>query len=191
MPGMHGSAYANLALQHANVIIALGARFDDRVTGKVDAFAPSARAAAAQGRGGIIHFEIQLKNVNKVVEAQIPVLGDVVASMAALAPLIETSSKEPWFEDIKTWKDSYPFTFEKLEDGARMKPQEVIEELDRQTMNRKEDVIVSTGVGQHQMWAAQHCRWKHPRTMVTSGRLGVHIYSFYPLFLTVADGTMC
>ena len=129
--------------------------------------------------------------MNKVVEAQIPVLGDVVASMAALAPLIETSPREPWFEDIKAWKDSYPFTFEKSEAGARMKPQEVVEELDRQTMNRKEDVIVSTGVGQHQMWAAQHYRWKHPRTMVTSGGLGVRIYSFYPLFLTVADGTMC
>ena len=191
MLGMHGSAYANLAMQHADVIIALGARFDDRVTGKVDTFAPGARAAAAQGRGGIIHFEIQPKNVNKVVEAQIPVLGDVVASMAALAPLIESSSREPWFEDIKTWKDSYPFTFEKSEAGARMKPQEVVEELDRQTLNRKEDVIVSTGVGQHQMWAAQHYRWKHPRTMVTSGGLGVRIYSFCPLFLTVADGTMC
>lgn len=179
MLGMHGSAYANLAMQHADVIIALGARFDDRVTGKVDTFAPGARAAAAQGRGGIIHFEIQPKNVNKVVDAQIPVLGDVVASMAALVPLIESSSREPWFEDIKTWKDSYPFTFEKSEAGARMKPQEVVEELDRQTMNRKEDVIVSTGVGQHQMWAAQHYRWKHPRTMVTSGGLGVRIYLFY------------
>ena len=108
-------------------------------------------------------------------------LGDVVASMAALAPLIESSPREPWFEDIKTWKDSYPFTFEKSEAGARMKPQEIVEELDRQTMNRKEDVIVSTGVGQHQMWAAQHYRWKHPRTMVTSGGLGVRIYSFLPI----------
>ncbi|EEB88456.1 hypothetical protein MPER_13701, partial [Moniliophthora perniciosa FA553] len=76
MLGMHGSAYANFAMQHADVIIALGARFDDRVTGKVDTFAPVARAAAAQGRGGIIHFEIQPKNINKVVDASIPLVGD-------------------------------------------------------------------------------------------------------------------
>jgi acetolactate synthase-1/2/3 large subunit len=165
-------------MQNADVIIALGARFDDRVTGKVDTFAPAAKVAASEGRGGIIHFEIQLKNMNKVVDAQIPVLGDVVTSMAALVPLIEGSPREPWFEDIKTWKDSYPFTFEKSEHGARMKPQEVVEELDRQTKDRKEDIIVSTGVGQHQMWAAQHFRWKHPRTMVTSGGLGVSLFPY-------------
>ncbi|KAJ3994437.1 acetolactate synthase [Lentinula boryana] len=75
MLGLHGSAYANIAMQQADVIIALGARFDDRVTGKVDTFAPAARAAALQGRGGIIHFEIQPKNINKVVQASIPILG--------------------------------------------------------------------------------------------------------------------
>jgi acetolactate synthase I/II/III large subunit len=88
MLGMHGSAYANLAMQEADVIIALGARFDDRVTGKVDTFAPAARAASLTGKGGIIHFEIQPKNINKVVEATIPVLGDVVASMEALVPRV-------------------------------------------------------------------------------------------------------
>lgn len=180
MLGMHGSAYANLAIQNADVIIALGARFDDRVTGKVDTFAPAARLAASQGRGGIIHFEIQPKNVNKVVEAQIPVVGDVVASLAALVPLIESSPREAWFDDIKTWKESYPFTFEKSEKGQKMKPQEVVEELDKQTRDRKDEVIISTGVGQHQMWAAQHFRWKHPRTMVTSGGLGVSLHSVHP-----------
>ncbi|KAF8163692.1 acetolactate synthase [Crassisporium funariophilum] len=172
MLGMHGSAYANLAMQNADVIIALGGRFDDRVTGKLDTFAPAAKAAAAQGRGGIIHFEIQPKNVNKVVEAQIPVLGDVVTNLAALVPLIKSSPREEWFKDINMWKSSFPFTFEKSAKGARMKPQEVVEELDRQTRHRKDEVIVATGVGQHQMWAAQHFRWKHPRTMVTSGGLG-------------------
>ncbi|PPQ89440.1 hypothetical protein CVT25_012819 [Psilocybe cyanescens] len=172
MLGMHGSAYANLAMQNADVIIALGARFDDRVTGKVDTFAPAARTAALQGRGGIIHFEIQPKNVNKVIEAQIPVLGDVVSSMAALVPLIESSPRHDWFADIKSWKEAYPFTYIKSEKGQKMKPQEVVEELDRQTKDRKDEIIISTGVGQHQMWAAQHFRWKHPRTMVTSGGLG-------------------
>ncbi|KAH9931707.1 acetolactate synthase [Epithele typhae] len=172
MLGMHGSAYANIAMQEADVIIALGARFDDRVTGKVDMFAPAARAAALQGRGGIIHFEIQPKNINKVVNASIPVLGDVVANMAALAPLIKGSERKAWFDDIRGWKANYPFTYEKSKPGAPMKPQEVIEELDAQTAHRKEDIIIATGVGQHQMWAAQHFRWRHPRTCVSSGGLG-------------------
>ncbi|KAI9574216.1 thiamine diphosphate-binding protein [Boletus coccyginus] len=173
MLGMHGSAYANLAMQNADLIIALGARFDDRVTGKVDTFAPAARAAAAQGRGGIIHFEIQPKNINKVVDASIAVLGDVVSNLSVLVPLIRSTPRNEWFANIKGWKEKYPFTYAKTAGpDARIKPQEVIEELDKQTAHRKEDVIVSTGVGQHQMWAAQHYRWKTPRSMVTSGGLG-------------------
>jgi acetolactate synthase-1/2/3 large subunit len=180
MLGMHGSAYANIAIQRADVIIALGARFDDRVTGKVDTFAPAAKVAARQGRGGIIHFEILPKNINKVVEAQIPIVGDVTANLAALAPLIKNSPREPWFRDIKTWKEAYPFTYEKSAPHEAPKPQAVIEELDKQTRDRKEDVIVSTGVGQHQMWAAQHFRWRQPRSMVTSGGLGVSFAGFCP-----------
>ncbi|KAI0693348.1 acetolactate synthase [Cytidiella melzeri] len=172
MLGMHGSAYANLAMQEADVIIALGARFDDRVTGKVDTFAPAAKEAAAQGRGGIIHFEIQPKNINKIVDAQIPVMGDVITNMASLAPLIRSAPRTQWFEDIKAWKEKFPFTHEDNKQGGLMKPQSVIQELDRQTADKKENVIVSTGVGQHQMWAAQYYRWRHPRTMVTSGGLG-------------------
>ncbi|KAJ7590529.1 thiamine diphosphate-binding protein [Mycena floridula] len=172
MLGMHGSAYANLAMQQADVIIALGGRFDDRVTGKVDTFAPAAKAAALQGRGGIIHFEIMPKNLNKVVDASIPILGDVVENMASLVPLIKSSPREAWFKDINSWKSKFPFTFEPSKPGARIKPQEVIVELDKQTAHRKEEVIVTTGVGQHQMWAAQHYRWTHPQSMVTSGGLG-------------------
>ncbi|KAF8121976.1 thiamine diphosphate-binding protein [Boletus edulis] len=173
MLGMHGSAYANLAMQNADLIIALGARFDDRVTGKVDTFAPAARAAAAQGRGGIIHFEIQPKNINKVVEASIPILGDVVSNLAVLVPLIRSTPRDDWFADIKSWKENYPFTYVKTASSAdRIKPQEVIEELDRQTAHRKEEVVITTGIGQHQMWAAQYYRWRTPRSMVTSGGLG-------------------
>jgi len=187
MLGMHGSAYANLAIQNADVIITLGARFDDRVTGKVDTFAPAARAAAISGRGGIIHFEIQPKNVNKVVEAQIPILGDVVAGLNALVPLIRSPASNgmagvrgEWMGEIMKWKSMYPFTFEASKPNEDMKPQEVIEELDRQLSRGKdgkwkEQTVITTGVGQHQMWAAQHYRWKVPRSMVTSGGLGVRI----------------
>jgi acetolactate synthase-1/2/3 large subunit len=190
MLGMHGSAYANLAMQNADVIIALGSRFDDRVTGKVDTFAPAAKAAASVGRGGIIHFEIQPKNVNKVVEAQIPILGDVIANMSALVPMIEGSPREEWFQEINGWKKAFPFTFDKSKAGAKMKPQEVVEELDRQTAHRKDEVIIATGVGQHQMWAAQSFRWKHPRSMVTSGGLGVSAFHPYPL-LHLSDLILC
>ncbi|KAF8344239.1 thiamine diphosphate-binding protein [Cantharellus anzutake] len=172
MLGMHGSAYANLAMQDADVIIALGARFDDRVTGKISTFAPKARAAALAGKGGIIHFEIMPKNVNKVVDAQIPILGDVVSNLTHLVPLIRPSPRTAWFNDIREWKAKYPFTYTPSKPGARLKPQEVIEEMDRQTTTYKEDVVISTGVGQHQMWAAQHFRWRYPRSMVTSGGLG-------------------
>jgi acetolactate synthase-1/2/3 large subunit len=173
MLGMHGSAYANFAMQHADVIIALGARFDDRVTGKLETFAPSAKDAALRGKGGIIHFEIMPKNINKVVEANIPVLGDVVASMAELVPQIEFSERKEWFDNIKSWKAQYPFTYEPSGGQDRLKPQEVIEELDRQAeVIGKENVIISTGVGQHQMWACQHYRWTQPRSWVSSGGLG-------------------
>ncbi|KAJ7934340.1 thiamine diphosphate-binding protein [Mycena leptocephala] len=172
MLGLHGATYANRAMQTADVIIALGGRFDDRVTGRVDGFAPAARVAASEGRGGIIHFEIMPKNVNKVVEATIPVLGDVVRNMAALVPHIRSSVREAWFADLAAWKTNYPFTYTPSAAGARMKPQEVVEALDAQCRERKADVIIATGVGQHQMWAAQHYRWTHPRSMVTSGGLG-------------------
>lgn len=140
------------------------------------AFAPAAKAAAAAGTGGIIHFEIQPKNVNKVVDAQIPILGDVVTNLASLVPLIEHSDRTGWFEDIKKWKRDYPFVYvhsSKDTGSGRMKPQEVIEEMDKQCQETKDNVIVTTGVGQHQMWAAQFYRWRYPRSMITSGGLGV------------------
>ncbi|TEB39544.1 acetolactate synthase [Coprinellus micaceus] len=126
----------------------------------------------AMAVGGIIHFEIQPKNINKVVEAQIPILGDVVANLSALVPHVKATPRKEWFETIKEWKEKYPFTYVKSGKGEKMKPQEVVEELDRQTRERKDETIIATGVGQHQMWAAQHYRWKQPRSMVTSGGLG-------------------
>lgn len=177
MLGMHGSAYANLAMQDADVIIALGARFDDRVTGRVDKFAPHARAAALEGRGGIVHYEIMPKNINKVVQATCAIEGDVIQNLSKTLEHINPVSKEErseWLAKVAGWKKAYPFYFVPSEPskGELMKPQEVIEELDRQVAHRKEDVIITTGVGQHQMWAAQHYRWRHPRTWVSSGGLG-------------------
>lgn len=180
MLGMHGSAYANLAMQDADLIIALGARFDDRVTGRVDKFAPHARAAALEGRGGIIHFEIMPKNINKVVQATCAIEGDVIANLARLLPHVETPApaRKEWFDTIKGWKEQYPFTYVPSDPskGELMKPQEVIEELDRASADKKDEVIITTGVGQHQMWAAQHFRWRHPRTWVSSGGLGTMGY---------------
>jgi len=173
MIGMHGSAYSNYAIQEADVLIGLGIRFDDRVTGKTDTFAPAARAAALEGRGGIIHFEIQPKNINKIIEADVPVLGDVVASLAELVPQIQANERTAWMERCKQMKERYPFAFTPSQEGQKLKPQEVVRELDRQAEAiGKENVIISTGVGQHQMWACQHYRWTHPRSWVSSGGLG-------------------
>lgn len=113
------------------------------------------------------------KNINKVVDATVPLLGDVAANLALLLPQLKSSLHEQWFDDIKQWKEQYPFTYQPSASGKQMKPQEVIEELDRLTSSAKENVVITTGVGQHQMWAAQHFRWRHPRSMITSGGLGV------------------
>lgn len=176
MLGMHGSAYANMAMQEADLVIALGARFDDRITGHVPRFAPAARKAAEEGRGGIIHFDIMPKNINKVVQATEAVEGDVTANLGLMLPQIESrtaSQRQEWFDQIAAWKERFPWAYEK-EDGpdALIKPQTVISKLSDLTAHRKEETIIATGVGQHQMWTAQHFRWRSPRTMVTSGGLG-------------------
>ena len=176
MLGMHGSAYANMAIQEADLVIALGGRFDDRITGHVPRFAPQARKAAEEGRGGIIHFDIMPKNINKVVQATEAVEGDVTANLKLMLPQVESrteSQRQEWFDQIKAWKERFPWAYEK-EDGpdALIKPQTVIAKLSDMTAQRKNETIVATGVGQHQMWTAQHFRWRSPRTMITSGGLG-------------------
>jgi acetolactate synthase-1/2/3 large subunit len=177
MLGMHGSAYANMSMQNADLIIALGARFDDRITGSVAKFAPAARAAALEGRGGIIHFEIMPKNINKVVQATQAVEGDVVANMASLIPLLEPVKSRPeWFAQIDEWKKRWPWAYEMETPGGPIKPQTVMVKLSELTDPVKHNTIITTGVGQHQMWAAQHYRWRYPRTMITSGGLGTMGY---------------
>ncbi|KAI9099944.1 acetolactate synthase [Phlyctochytrium arcticum] len=172
MLGMHGSAYANLAMQTADVILALGARFDDRVTLNLKKFAPAAKMAAMKGRGGIFHFEILPKNINKVVESTLAIEGDVATNIKHMLEFVKHKPRNDWFAQLATWKRKYPFTFEPSLPGEKLKPQAVIQELNRQVAHQKENVIITTGVGQHQMWAAQYYRWRTPRSFVTSGGLG-------------------
>ncbi|CRG86414.1 acetolactate synthase I/II/III large subunit [Talaromyces islandicus] len=174
MLGMHGSAYANMAMQEADLIIALGARFDDRVTLNIARFAPQARAAAAEGRGGIVHFEVMPKNINKVVEATEAVEGDCAENLALLLPKVKQVTERPeWFAQLNDWKSRFPLSlYEKQAAEGPIKPQAVIEKLSDLTNPIKDRTVITTGVGQHQMWAAQHFRWRHPRTMITSGGLG-------------------
>ncbi|KAK2879499.1 Acetolactate synthase, mitochondrial [Arthroderma sp. PD_2] len=178
MLGMHGSAYANMAMQEADLIIAMGARFDDRVTGNIAKFAPQAKAAALEGRGGIVHFEVMPKNINKVVEATEAVEGDCADNLSLLIPHIKTvPERSEWFAQINDWKARFPLSaYDRQTPDSLIKPQAVIEKLSELTAHRKDQTVITTGVGQHQMWAAQHFRWRHPRTMITSGGLGTMGY---------------
>lgn len=179
MLGMHGTGYANTAVQNADLIIALGARFDERVTGNITKFAPAARLAALENRGGIVHFEILPKNINKVVEATEAVEGDVAQNLGKLLPLINEVPERPeWLGQIKSWKEKFPMDYERDVPGSGepVKPQTVLTTLSKLTEKISDKVILTTGVGQHQMWAAQFFNFKHPRTMITSGGLGTMGY---------------
>ena len=158
MLGMHGSAYANYAVQHSDLLISVGARFDDRVTGHLPTFAPNAK---------IVHIDIDPANIGKNIHTDIPVVGDAKQVLTALLQQVEYKPRKEWFETIAAWKAKHPFTYDKTADI--IKPQFVIEELYRQTGG---DAIVTTGVGQHQMWAAQFFKYSTPRQFVTSGGLG-------------------
>ncbi|CDO95926.1 unnamed protein product [Kluyveromyces dobzhanskii CBS 2104] len=177
MVGMHGNAAANMAMQNADLIIALGARFDDRVTLNISKFAPEARKAALEKRGGIIHFEISPKNINKVVEAEVAVEGDVTRNLEKLLPMIESVNDRPqWSAQVAKWKQEYPYAYQKETPGSKIKPQTVIAKLSKMVAKTGRPAIVTTGVGQHQMWAAQHWTWKTPRSFITSGGLGTMGY---------------
>ncbi len=162
MLGMHGSAFANYAVQECDCLISVGARFDDRVTGNLATFAPNAK---------IIHIDIDPSSISKNVDVDVEVVGDARVSLEAMIPYIEHRPRKSWLAQIQQWKSRYPFKY--LDDTKNSKPQYVIEELSRQTAG---DCIITTGVGQHQMWAAQFYRWRHPRQMITSGGLGTMGY---------------
>lgn len=172
MLGMHGSAYANYAMQEADCIIALGARFDDRVTGKISEFAKNARDTGKLGNGGIIHFEINRSNIDKVIPVDCAVEGDVQINLQNIMPNIEKKDRTAWLDYCSYLKREYPFKFDTLDENVPLKQQEVIAELYEQTKHMSENVIITTGVGQHQMWAAQYYRYRSPRSWISSGGLG-------------------
>jgi acetolactate synthase-1/2/3 large subunit len=169
MLGMHGAAYANWAMRDADCIIAVGARFDDRITGKPSAFAAGARQAEKEGRGGIIHFDIAPEQINKVIPCTIGVEGDAKKNLELLLPMLERRDRRDWFERLAKWKSEHPFRYRDDDRPFHMKPQAVIEEFCKQAGG---DAIVTTGVGQHQMWAAQFWSFRYPRQWITSGGLG-------------------
>jgi acetolactate synthase-1/2/3 large subunit len=162
MLGMHGSAYANYAVQECDCLIAVGARFDDRVTGNLATFAPKAK---------IIHIDIDPSSISKNVDVDVAVIGDAAKGLELMLPLLEHRDRKEWFAQVNGWKKRYPFKY--FDDAPKAKPQYVIEEIHRQT---KGEAVITTGVGQHQMWAAQFYRWRFPRQMITSGGLGTMGY---------------
>jgi acetolactate synthase-1/2/3 large subunit len=158
MLGMHGSAYANYAVQQCDLLIAVGARFDDRVTGKIEAFAPNAK---------IIHIDVDPASISKNVGVDIPVVGDAKVILKTLAGEVEYRERKKWFDTIAEWKKKFPFRYD--QNSTTIKPQYVIEEICLQTKN---EAIITTGVGQNQMWAAQFYKFVRPRQLISSGGLG-------------------
>jgi acetolactate synthase-1/2/3 large subunit len=165
MPGMHGNYTAITAMQNADLLIALGARFDDRVTGKVDAFAPGAK---------IIHVDVDPAELGKVRRPDVPIVGDCRNVIERMIAAVRTDKKHeqpdltPWLDQVHAWQKEFPLHYEQYEAGP-LKPQFCIESLRDHT---PEDTIVVSGVGQHQMWTSQHWTFRHPYTWVNSGGLG-------------------
>jgi acetolactate synthase-1/2/3 large subunit len=169
-PGMHGSKYANWALNKADLVIAVGSRFDDRVTGKLSAFAPGAR---------VIHFDIDAAEIGKIRHAEIPVVGPLKLALSQLVEEVRaaaaerTDGHEPWLRQLDDWRAQFPFRYQRAE--GVLKPQTVVEAL-RDLAGSRDEVVWTTGVGQHQMWAMQYLVCDRPRTFITSGGLGTMGY---------------
>jgi len=163
MLGMHGTAYANHAIMDSDLIIAIGARFDDRVTGKLDAFAPHAKIA---------HIDIDPASVSKNVNVNIPVVGDVKNVLKHLNRYVKKADTDQWLSKIAEWKRKGPL---KYKDDNKLRPQYVVEEIYKATSG---NAIITTEVGQNQMWAAQFYKYTKPRTFLSSGGLGTMGYGF-------------
>ena len=168
-PGMHGAKWSNIAMNTCDVLVAVGARFDDRVTGKLAAFAPGAT---------VVHLDIDAAEISKLREADIPVVGPLKAALPALTTEIArqreagAGAPEAWLRRIADWRDEFPLRYGSSDEW--IKPQTVIETF--QALTADEDVIVTTGVGQHQMWAMQYVLSERPRSFITSGGLGTMGY---------------
>jgi acetolactate synthase-1/2/3 large subunit len=164
MLGMHGSVAANHAVSHCDLLIAVGARFDDRVTGKVSEFAPHATIA---------HIDIDPSAIDKSVLTDIPVVGHVKNILRALIPLVKSVERTKWLKQVAAWQEKYPFTFDRK--TSELLPQYVIEQIYEVT---KGNAIISTDVGQHQMWSAHFFKYTKPRTFLSSGGLGTMGFGF-------------
>src|SRR6266545_1394920 len=173
MLGMHGTYFSNMAVHHADVLVAIGARFDDRVTGKVEAFSPNSE---------IIHIDIDPSSISKNIKVHVPIVGDcrrvlrallaaVREELASEVPVATREGRRAWQAQIAEWQTKFPLQYEW--DDEVIKPQYVIEELSNLTQG---EAYMVTGVGQHQMWAAQYYKFKHPRHWCTSGGLGTMGY---------------
>ncbi len=168
MPGMHGNYTAVMAMQESDLLIAMGSRFDDRVTGKVDAFAPDAK---------VIHVDIDPAELGKIRMPDVAIRGDAKHVMTQMLAAIGTRTPADhgqWRSTLSGWQENYPLAYEDAEPGGRLKPQMVLERLRDLS---PEDTIVASGVGQHQMWASQYWKFDHPYTWLNSGGLGTMGYS--------------
>jgi acetolactate synthase I/II/III large subunit len=173
MPGMHGNYTAVTSMQQSDLLIALGSRFDDRVTGKVGGFAPGAK---------VIHVDIDPAELGKVRRPDVPIVGDcrlvIEELVLAVRDLLEGGVTFPdrsaWKQTVSGWQETYPLTYQQSEPGEALKPQFVLERLRE---NTPDDTIVASGVGQHQMWTSQYWRFNHPYTWVNSGGLGTMGFS--------------
>jgi acetolactate synthase-1/2/3 large subunit len=171
MPGMHGTYRANMAIGACDLLIGVGVRFDDRVTGKVDTFAPHAK---------IIHIDIDPTSISKNIPVTVPIVGDCKNALRGLSRLlreekvkIDKRGRRPWFKQIEKWKSTTPLRYEQK--GDVIKPQYVIEKLHELT---KGEAIITTEVGQNQMWAAQYYHFDRPNCFITSGGLGCMGFGF-------------
>jgi acetolactate synthase-1/2/3 large subunit len=164
-PGMHGPKWSNWALNKADLLVAVGARFDDRVTGKLSEFAPGA---------AVVHLDIDSAEIDKLRYADVPVVGPLKPVLAELArELAQTPGvTEPWLAQLRAWRDEFPLRYS--DGGDLLKPQTVLETL--QDLTAGDDVVFTTGVGQHQMWAMQYLQCDRPRSFITSGGLGTMGY---------------
>ncbi|NLN88505.1 MAG: biosynthetic-type acetolactate synthase large subunit [Syntrophomonadaceae bacterium] len=166
MLGMHGTRYANYAIGECDVLIAVGVRFDDRVTGKLETFAPHAR---------VIHIDIDAAEIGKNTAAHIPIVGEAREALQALLPRLKTQLElTEWHQIIAKWKDEFPLRYGSPSEG-RIMPQHIVETIYDLTRG---DAIITTEVGQNQMWAAQYYFYNEPRSFISSGGLGTMGYGF-------------
>jgi len=162
MLGMHGSVAANHAVSHCDLLVAIGARFDDRVTGKISEFAPKATVA---------HIDIDPSSIDKSVKTDIPVVGHVKQVLKALFDLVNPAERHDWLKQVAHWQEKNPFNYDR--ESSELLPQHVIEQVYEVTRG---DAIIVTDVGQHQMWCAHFFKYTKPRTFLSSGGLGTMGY---------------